>query len=196
MGKKLSCFLMFAFVIFMLMSCSESSNKPGTANNNVQLQTKVEEPDTLKAENEDSLDFNAVAKTEALSDVVEPPVKKSRKEDVFKIYKNGVRQNLVIAWTPTPDEASEDYVWFVHKVNKYFSETNPVENLMFYSWPPDGITDNDMHNFAKEMGHEDAYAGYYLISADGEKGFIQHNVFPQVISGIYTFFNIQEPIVK
>jgi hypothetical protein len=196
MEKKLSCFLMFAFVIFMFTSCSESSNKPGTANNNSQQQTKVEDPDTSKAEIVDSLDVNTIVKTENESDAIVQPVKNTVKKDVFKIYKNGVRQNVVIAWTPTPDNASEDYVWFVYEVGKYFNETNPVENMMFYSWPPDGISDNDMHNFAKEMGYDDAYAGYYLISADGEKGFIQHNIVPQVISGIYIFFNIEDPIAE
>jgi hypothetical protein len=193
MEKKEIYFGIFVLWVMMFISCSNNSNTGVAKSESVPIN---EDSDTVKTVVEDSLNCDSVTKVTNSEKPEEKSTNNTVKRNVFEIYKNGVRQKIVIAWTPTPDNASEDYVWFVYEVGKYFNETNPSENLMFYSWPPEGISDKDMHNFAKEMGYEDAYAGYYLISADGEKGFIQHNVVPQVISGIYIFFNIEEPIAE
>lgn len=191
MEKKLIYFGIFVFAVFISTSCSEGSNK---ARPEKSSETKIVEVDTSKTGIADTINCQTEGEIEALKDAVEQPVKKTVKKDVFKIYKNGVRQNLVIAWTPTPDEASEDWVWFVNDIDKYFNGTHPVENLMYFNCPPDGISNQDMENFAKELGYDEPYAGYYLIDNEGKKDFIQHDLVSEVISGIYTFFNIEGPI--
>lgn len=172
----------------MFTSCTETSSNAETN----KKASASEELDTLKILNTDTTQHKSSNDT-IKNDIAKAQPVKVEKKDVFKIYKNGVRQNLVIAYTDSPQTATEDWVWFTNDLLKYFNETHPVENLMYFSDIPQGISDQDMQNLAKELGFEKTHIGYYMIS-ENEKGFADHQLTKDVIKDIYIFFGIEKPV--
>jgi hypothetical protein len=193
MEKKEFYFLIFVLGIILFISCSNNS---GEVNAKIETEQKTEDRDTLKTEVEESINSDSVTKVDNSKNLEEKSTNTTVRKDVFEIYKNGVRQKIVIAWNPNPDQASEDWVWFVNDIDRYFKTTHPVENLLYFSSPPKGISGKDMESLSKELGFDEAHQGYYLISEKGEKGFIPHDLVSEVISKIYSFFEMGEPDVN
>ncbi len=176
------------FIVLILTSCTETTNNAETK----KTSTISEKVDTLKVLSTDSTKLKSSNDT-IKNDIAKAQPVKAEKKDVFKIYKNGVRQNLVIAYNDSPQTASEDWVFYSNDLHIYFNETHPVENLMYFSCRPQGISAQDMRNLAKELGFEETYIGYYMIS-ENEKGFTRHQPATYVIKDIYSFFGIEKPV--
>lgn len=173
-------------VVIALTSCAETSTK--TEN---ESKPRVEESDTIIVEFIDSTGLQMIVDTvvEEVADNKEVVVPK---KDVFAIYKNGIRQNLVIAWNTDPENATEDWVWFTDDIDRHFKETHPVENLMYFPSPPDGIEFHHMAELATELGIEGPHAGYYLIG-ESKKFYVNHDMVHYVLMDIYDFFEIEQP---
>ncbi len=115
--------------------------------------------------------------------------------DKFDYRINNVRQKLIISYAEKEaldeyyNNGGEDWSWFNSDVKAYFDEKFSNSNISYIYGVPFWLKEQDMIDFAKEIGNEKLTFGYYLIDGSKTK-FIEHDIVSSVTDKIVNFFGL------